>query len=148
MDPHPKASRLPLRLTRPTRSASRSTVGTMTEVNDHLKRCLRALRRCISWGCGQPVRRDTPDSTHVDLKLRAAKADDPRLAIPPSGDGCPWRTSKEAEVEQFSPKATGAQWRDAARGAGPHAHWQRRQSRVLMEVLAALARQRAVNEHA
>ncbi len=66
--------------TNPVRT-SRSTVGTMTEVNDHLKLLFARLAGLYCQNCGQAVRRDTSDSIYLDLKLRAAKFDDPRVAI-------------------------------------------------------------------
>ena len=84
--------------TNPVRT-SRSTVGTMTEVNDHLKLMFARFAALHCQGCGQPVRRDTPDSIYIDLKLRAAKADDPRLAI--TFPVTVPENFKEAEVEQF-----------------------------------------------
>jgi excinuclease ABC subunit A len=66
--------------TNPVRT-SRSTVGTMTEVNDHLKLMFARLANLHCQNCGQRVRRDTSDSIYLDLKLRAAKHDDPRVAL-------------------------------------------------------------------
>src|SRR3984885_10924905 len=66
--------------TNPVRS-SRSTVGTMTELNDHLK-LLFARAAALSCGrCGQPVRRDTAASIYSDALLRAQAAGDPRLLL-------------------------------------------------------------------
>ena len=47
--------------TNPVRT-SRSTVGTMTELNDHLKLLFARAARLHCRGCGAAVRRDTPDS--------------------------------------------------------------------------------------
>ena len=66
--------------TNPVRT-SRSTVGTMSELNDHLKLLFARGAQLYCRGCGQPVRRDTPDSIHRDLAARAAAAGDPRLVI-------------------------------------------------------------------
>jgi len=41
---------------------SRSTVGTMTELNDHLKLLFARAAQLHCRGCGKPVRRDTPQS--------------------------------------------------------------------------------------
>jgi excinuclease ABC subunit A len=84
--------------TNPVRT-SRSTVGTMTEVNDHLKLMFARLAALHCQGCGQAVNRDTADSIYVDLKLRAAKASDPRVAIT-FPINVPENFS-EKEVEQF-----------------------------------------------
>jgi len=47
--------------TNPVRT-SRSTVGTMTELNDHIKLLFARAARLYCRGCGAEVRRDTPDS--------------------------------------------------------------------------------------
>src|SRR5579871_6121605 len=66
--------------TNPVRT-SRSTVGTMTELNDHLKLLFAraAVLHCRS--CGQPVRRDTSTSIAAAIARRAQAAGDPRLLI-------------------------------------------------------------------
>jgi excinuclease ABC subunit A len=66
--------------TNPVRT-SRSTVGTMTELNDHLKLLFARAARLFCRGCGAPVRRDTPDTMHADLAARAGAAGDPRLLV-------------------------------------------------------------------
>lgn len=66
--------------TNPVRS-SRSTVGTMTELNDHLKLLFARGARLYCRGCGKVVRRDTPDSIYHSLAERAAMAGDPRLVV-------------------------------------------------------------------
>jgi len=66
--------------TNPVRT-SRSTVGTMTELNDHLKLMFARAAQLHCRGCGQPVRRDTPDSIERSLCERAAAAGDPRLLV-------------------------------------------------------------------
>jgi excinuclease ABC subunit A len=60
---------------------SRSTVGTMTELNDHLKLLYARAARLYCRGCGRGVSRDTPDTIHADLAGRAAAAGDPRLVV-------------------------------------------------------------------
>jgi len=60
---------------------SRSTVGTMTELNDHLKLLFARAARLYCAGCGLPVRRDTPQSIFEDLARRAQAAGDPRLVV-------------------------------------------------------------------
>src|ERR1700729_4368880 len=52
--------------TNPVRT-SRSTVGTMTELNDHLKLLFARAGQLICHGCGQEVRRDTPDTIYREL---------------------------------------------------------------------------------
>src|SRR5205809_3797532 len=66
--------------TNPVRT-SRSTVGTMTELNDHLKLLYARAGVLHCRGCGQPVRRDTPDSIRADLARLAGEAGDPRLIV-------------------------------------------------------------------
>ncbi|HKX37575.1 MAG TPA: excinuclease ABC subunit UvrA [Burkholderiales bacterium] len=53
--------------TNPVRT-SRSTVGTMTELNDHLKLIFARGARLSCRGCGKPVVRDTPQSIHAFLE--------------------------------------------------------------------------------
>src|SRR5881227_2241771 len=66
--------------TNPVRT-SRSTVGTMTELNDHLKLLFARAAALFCRRCGQLVRRDTADSIYADLCSRARQAGDPRLLV-------------------------------------------------------------------
>jgi len=66
--------------TNPVRS-SRSTVGTMTELNDHLKLLFARGAKLYCRGCGKLVRRDTPESVYHSLAERAATVGDPRLVV-------------------------------------------------------------------
>ncbi len=66
--------------TNPVRS-SRSTVGTMTELNDHLKLLYARAGRLHCRSCGEPVRRDTPATILADLRERTTAAGDPRLLV-------------------------------------------------------------------
>ena len=66
--------------TNPVRT-SRSTVGTMTEINDHLKLLFARGAQLHCRQCGQPVRRDTPASILASLHEHAAAAGDPRLLV-------------------------------------------------------------------
>ena len=66
--------------TNPVRT-SRSTVGTMTELADHLKLLFARSGRLFCLQCGNEVRRDNPASIAADLYERAAGAADPRLAL-------------------------------------------------------------------
>src|SRR5215471_16631937 len=66
--------------TNPVRT-SRSTVGTMTELNDHLKLLFARASSLYCQCCGKPVRRDTADSIYEDLVARARAAADPRLLL-------------------------------------------------------------------
>ncbi len=66
--------------TNPVRT-SRSTVGTMTELNDHLKLLYARAADLFCRGCRRPVRRDTPESVYQALAERAKIAGDPRLIV-------------------------------------------------------------------
>src|SRR5436305_6771476 len=55
--------------TNPVRT-SRSTVGTMTELNDHLKLLFARAAKLHCRGCGKPVVRDTPQSVYKALSER------------------------------------------------------------------------------
>ncbi|MGH8618153.1 MAG: excinuclease ABC subunit UvrA [Burkholderiales bacterium] len=66
--------------TNPVRT-SRSTVGTMTELNDHLKLLFARAGTLCCRGCGQPVRRDTPASISAALRALAQANGDPRLVV-------------------------------------------------------------------
>src|SRR5689334_6424812 len=66
--------------TDPVRS-SRSTVGTMTELNDHLKLLFARAAQLFDRQTALPVRHDSPDSIYADLVARAAAAGDPRVVL-------------------------------------------------------------------
>ncbi|MDP9065766.1 MAG: excinuclease ABC subunit UvrA [Pseudomonadota bacterium] len=66
--------------TNPVRT-SRSTVGTMTELNDHLKLLFARAAVLHCRGCGQIVRRDTPETIRTALALLSQDAGDPRLVV-------------------------------------------------------------------
>jgi excinuclease ABC subunit A len=66
--------------TNPVRT-SRSTVGTMTELNDHLKLLFARGATLFCQCCGKPVRRDTSESIYADMLSRAQSAGDPRLLL-------------------------------------------------------------------
>src|SRR3546814_15596995 len=59
---------------------SRSTVGTMTELNDHLKLLYARLGTLYCRGCGKPVQRDNAESIRRQLERDTQKTD-PRLTI-------------------------------------------------------------------
>jgi excinuclease ABC subunit A len=80
--------------TNPVRT-SRSTVGTMTELNDHLKLLYARAAKLHCRGCGKPVVRDTPDSIADALKALP----DQRLVVTFAID-IP-NNFKEAEVEEL-----------------------------------------------
>jgi excinuclease ABC subunit A len=66
--------------TNPVRT-SRSTVGTMTELNDHLKLLFARAAVLCCQRCGNPVQRDSAESIYAELQARAALAGDPRLLV-------------------------------------------------------------------
>jgi excinuclease ABC subunit A len=65
--------------TNPVRS-SRSTVGTMTELNDHLKLLFARAGQLFDRKTALPVRHDTPETIYEQLMERT-KAGDPRLVV-------------------------------------------------------------------
>ncbi|MFC5431786.1 excinuclease ABC subunit UvrA [Paraburkholderia denitrificans] len=65
--------------TNPVRS-SRSTVGTMTELNDHLKLLYARAADLFDRVTAQPVRHDTPETIYSELRARTAVGD-PRLVV-------------------------------------------------------------------
>ena len=66
--------------TNPVRN-SRSTVGTMTELNDHLKLLFARGATLYCRGCNHPVQPDTPQSIAQDLRERSQAAGNPRLIV-------------------------------------------------------------------
>src|SRR5271166_150934 len=60
---------------------SRSTVGTMTELNDHLKLLFARAAVLHCRACAKPVRRDTSVSIALQLATRSAEHGDPRLVL-------------------------------------------------------------------
>ncbi len=84
--------------TNPVRS-SRSTVGTMTELNDHLKLLFARAGQLFDRQTAQLVRHDTPDSIYAELLARSASAGDPRLVLTFAVE-LPGNTSAD-EVQQW-----------------------------------------------
>jgi len=84
--------------TNPVRT-SRSTVGTMTELNDHVKLLFARAAQLYCRGCGNAVRRDSAETIFAELAHRAQAAADPRLvvAFPVSVP----KTFSEQEVRQL-----------------------------------------------
>ena len=66
--------------TNPVRT-SRSTVGTMTALNDHLKLLFARAAVLHCRGCGRPVRRDTLETIREELSRRSRDSGDPRLLL-------------------------------------------------------------------
>jgi excinuclease ABC subunit A len=65
--------------TNPVRS-SRSTVGTMTELNDHLKLLFARASELFDRKSGKRVRHDTPETVYAEL-MRRTRESDPRLVL-------------------------------------------------------------------
>jgi excinuclease ABC subunit A len=65
--------------TNPVRS-SRSTVGTMTELNDHLKLLFARAGQLFDRQTSLPVKHDTPETIYAELHRRTLK-EDPRLVV-------------------------------------------------------------------
>ena len=65
--------------TNPVRS-SRSTVGTMTELNDHLKLLYARAAELFDRKTAQAVRHDSPETIYADLVARTVQ-NDPRLVV-------------------------------------------------------------------
>ena len=84
--------------TNPVRN-SRSTVGTMTEINDHLKLLFARAAQLFDSRTALPVRHDTADSIYAELAQRCEAAGDPRISITFPVE-LPANTSAE-EVEQW-----------------------------------------------
>ncbi|QXZ09751.1 excinuclease ABC subunit UvrA [Comamonas sp. Y33R10-2] len=84
--------------TNPVRN-SRSTVGTMTEINDHLKLLFARAGSLFDRETAQIVRRDTADTIYAALAQRCEAAGDPRIAITFPVE-LPANTTAE-EVEQW-----------------------------------------------
>ena len=66
--------------TNPVRS-SRSTVGTMTELNDHLKLLFARGAQLFDRETALAVRHDSPDTIYDELAARAAALGDPRVVV-------------------------------------------------------------------
>ena len=64
--------------TNPVRT-SRSTVGTMTEINDHLKLLFSREAHLFCKDCGRKIEADTPQTAWQKIKDLAAINNDPRL---------------------------------------------------------------------
>ena len=84
--------------TNPVRS-SRSTVGTMTELNDHLKLLFARAGQLFDKQTAQPVRHDSPETIYAELAARCAVSGDPRIVLTFPVE-LPANTSAE-QVEQW-----------------------------------------------
>ena len=122
--------------TNPVRS-SRSTVGTMTELNDHLKLLYARAAQLFDQRTAKPVRHDTAESIYAELMARTADLDARVIITFPVE--LPGNTSPE-QLEQWL-SASGftrvhAQ-REVATPAGPH---------VLLDVVADRFRIQAIEK--
>jgi excinuclease ABC subunit A len=84
--------------TNPVRT-SRSTVGTMTELNDHLKLLYARAAELFDRKTALPVRHDTAQSIYAELLARSEAAQDPRMVLTFPVE-LPANTSAE-QVEQW-----------------------------------------------
>ena len=66
--------------TNPVRT-SRSTVGTMTELNDHLKLLFARAAQLFDKTTALPVRHDSAETIHADIAQRLTLLDNPRLVF-------------------------------------------------------------------
>ena len=64
---------------------SRSTVGTMTELADHLRLLFARAAKLYCRSCGRPVRRDTPESAARDIGNAGFRTVMLTLTVPVSG---------------------------------------------------------------
>ena len=101
--------------TNPVRT-SRSTVGTMTELADHLKLLYARAAQLHCGGCGRPVRRDTPESIADELLGDAGS----RSPTPP-GSGVRRNDEGVQRIRGSPPAASSEGHRKggSARGASP-----------------------------
>lgn len=104
--------------TNPVRS-SRSTVGTMTELNDHLKLLYARSAQLFDKQTAQAVRHDSPESIYAEIMARTNETDRVVMTFPVE---LPGNTSEEQLAQWLS--ASGftrvhAQ-REVATPAGPH----------------------------
>ncbi|MFZ2388281.1 MAG: excinuclease ABC subunit UvrA [Polaromonas sp.] len=105
--------------TNPVRS-SRSTVGTMTELNDHLKLLYARAARLFDRQTAQAVRHDTPESIYAELMARTLEGD--RRVVMTFPVELPGNTSAEQLAQWLS--ASGFTRihaeREISTPAGPH----------------------------
>ncbi|MGC4062830.1 MAG: excinuclease ABC subunit A [Aquabacterium sp.] len=87
--------------TNPVRT-SRSTVGTMTELNDHLKLLFARAAQLYDQDTGQLVREDTPQSVFDELLARCAATPGGRRVVITFGAELPANTTPEQMQEWLS----------------------------------------------
>ena len=81
---------------------SRSTVGTMTELNDHLKLLFARAARLFDQQTGLPVQEDTPQSVFAELLRRCAQHDGGQRVVVTFAAELPANTSPEQMEEWLS----------------------------------------------
>ncbi len=87
--------------TNPVRT-SRSTVGTMTELNDHLKLLFARAARLFDQATGLPVQEDSPQSVFEELLRRCALSEGGRRVVVTFGAELPANTSPDQMQEWLS----------------------------------------------
>ncbi len=87
--------------TNPVRT-SRSTVGTMTELNDHLKLLFARAARLFDQATGLPVQEDSPQSVFEELLRRCASTEGGRRVVVTFAAELPANTSPEQMEEWLS----------------------------------------------
>ena len=105
--------------TNPVRS-SRSTVGTMTELNDHLKLLYARAAQLFDQHTGQAVRHDTPESIYAELMARTTASDARVVMTFPvelPGNTSPEQLAQWLSASGFTRVHTE---REVATPAGPH----------------------------
>ena len=80
--------------------SSRSTVGTMTELNDHLKLLFARGAQLFDQDTGQLVREDTPQSVFAELLRRCAATPGGRRVVVTFGAVLPAHTTP-AQMEEW-----------------------------------------------
>ncbi len=81
---------------------SRSTVGTMTELNDHLKLLFARAAQLFDQTTGLPVREDTPQSVFEALLARCAQTEGGRRVVVTFAAELPANTSADQMTEWLS----------------------------------------------
>ncbi|MGH6648449.1 excinuclease ABC subunit UvrA [Aquabacterium sp.] len=81
---------------------SRSTVGTMTELNDHLKLLFARAAQLFDQDTGQLVSEDSPQSVYTTLLARCAQTPGGRRVVVTFGAELPANTSTEQMQEWLS----------------------------------------------
>ncbi len=81
---------------------SRSTVGTMTELNDHLKLLFARAARLFDQQTGLPVQEDTPQSVFTELLRRCAQHEGGQRVVVTFAAELPANTSPEQMAEWLS----------------------------------------------